>query len=154
MTIETRCTWMSHETGWLVGARRYPHASRFRSLKSIVVITTRTESRGKVTEHTRYFVCPAVLTPERAVDGIRGRWGIESMQWVLDVVCKETGRASAAATAPAAWLSFGASPSISCVPAAASDQSKPPENDGTRTSSQPFSTPGPFSSEREKCARA
>jgi predicted transposase YbfD/YdcC len=87
--IETRRTWVSHEIDWLHGERRYPHEPRFPALKSIVMTTTRTEWRGRVSEETRYFISSAVLTPERAAEAIRGHWGIESMHWVLDVIFKE-----------------------------------------------------------------
>lgn len=87
--IETRTYRVSHEVGWLSGERRHPGEPRFEALKSIVMTTTRTERRGKVSEETRYFISSAALSPERAAEAIRGHWGIESMHWVLDVIFKE-----------------------------------------------------------------
>lgn len=87
--IETRRTTVSHEVEWLEGARRYPHEPRFPALKSLVMTTTRTEWRGKVTTETRYFLSSAKLSAQRAGEAIRAHWGIESLHWVLDVVFKE-----------------------------------------------------------------
>lgn len=87
--IETRCTWVSQDVGWLTGNRRSPDERRFPSLTSIVKTTTRTEWRGKTTEQTRYFISSAPLTPERAAQAVRSHWGIESLHWALDVTFKE-----------------------------------------------------------------
>lgn len=87
--IETRRSLVSHETGWLQGDRRYPNEPRFPALKSLIMTTTRTERRGKITEETRYFISSAKLGAERAAEAVRAHWGIESLHWVLDVVFKE-----------------------------------------------------------------
>jgi predicted transposase YbfD/YdcC len=87
--IEIRRTAVSHDIGWLTGDRRYPDEPRFPGLKNVVMTTTRTEWRGKVTTETRYFISSATLTPERAAEAIRAHWGIESLHWVLDVIFKE-----------------------------------------------------------------
>ena len=87
--IETRRTLVSHETGWLQGDRRYPNEPRFPALKSLIMTTTRTERRGKITEETRYFIASAKLGAKRAAEAVRAHWGIESLHWVLDVVFKE-----------------------------------------------------------------
>jgi len=87
--IEIRRYTVSHDVDWLNGGRRYPHEPRFPGLKSIVMTTTTTEWRGKITEETRYFISSAALTPERAAEAIRAHWGIESMHWVLDMIFKE-----------------------------------------------------------------
>lgn len=87
--VETRTYRVSHEVDWMSSDRRHPGEPRFEALKSIVMTTTRTERRGKISEETRYFISSAALSPERAAEAIRGHWGIESMHWVLDVVFKE-----------------------------------------------------------------
>jgi predicted transposase YbfD/YdcC len=87
--LETRTYCISHEVGWLSGARRYPGEPRFAALKSLVKTTTRAERRGTLSEETRYFIASAPLSPARAAQAIRGHWGIESLHWVLDVVFKE-----------------------------------------------------------------
>jgi predicted transposase YbfD/YdcC len=89
--IETRTTSVSANVSWMLAndERRYPGHPRFASIKTIVKTTTETERRGKITKETRYFICSAALTPERAADAIRSHWGIESYHWVLDVVFKE-----------------------------------------------------------------
>jgi predicted transposase YbfD/YdcC len=87
--IETRRTAISHDIGWLIGDRRYPDEPRFPGLKSLVMTTTRTERRGKLTTETRYFISSATLSAERAAEAIRAHWGIESLHWVLDVIFKE-----------------------------------------------------------------
>lgn len=87
--IETRTYTVSHEVDWMSGDQRYPGEHRFNGLKSLVMTTTRTERKGKVSEETRYFISSALLSPERAAQAIRGHWGIESMHWVLDVTFRE-----------------------------------------------------------------
>ena len=87
--IEIRRYSVSHDVDWLNGDRRYPHEPRFPGLQSLVMTTTTTEWRGKLTEETRYFISSARLTPERAANAIRAHWGIESMHWVLDMIFKE-----------------------------------------------------------------
>ncbi len=87
--IETRTYRVSNEVDWMAGGRRHPGEPRFPALKSLVMTTTRTERRGKVSEETRYFISSAALTPERAAEAVRGHWGIESLHWVLDVIFKE-----------------------------------------------------------------
>ncbi len=87
--IETRRTSVCHDTSWLTGDRRYPDEPRLPNIQTIVMTTTQTERRGKITDETRYFVASARLGPERAAHAIRAHWGIESLHWVLDVVFKE-----------------------------------------------------------------
>ena len=87
--IETRTYRVSNEVDWMAGGRRHPGEPRFAALKSLVMTTTRTERRGKLSEETRYFISSAALTPERAAEAVRGHWGIESLHWVLDVIFKE-----------------------------------------------------------------
>ncbi len=87
--IETRTTRVSHDVGWMTGQRRHPGEHRFPALASLIETTTRTERRGRITCDTRYFICSAPLTPERAAQAIRSHWGVESPHWVLDVIFKE-----------------------------------------------------------------
>jgi predicted transposase YbfD/YdcC len=87
--IETRRYSVSHDVDWLASDRRYPQEPRFHALKSLVMTTTTTEWRGKITEETRYFISSAPLTPQRAAEAIRAHWGIESLHWVLDMIFKE-----------------------------------------------------------------
>ena len=87
--IETRTTRVSHDIGWMTGQRRHPGEHRFPALASLIETTTRTERRGRITCDTRYFICSAPLTPERAAQAIRSHWGVESLHWVLDVIFKE-----------------------------------------------------------------
>ena len=87
--IETRTTRVSHHIGWMTGQRRHPGEHRFPALASLIETTTRTERRGRITCDTRYFICSAPLTPERAAQAIRSHWGVESLHWVLDVIFKE-----------------------------------------------------------------
>lgn len=87
--IETRRYSVSHDVEWLAGDRRYPGEPRFHALKALVMTTTTTEWRGKITQETRYFISSALLTPHRAAEAIRAHWGIESLHWVLDMIFKE-----------------------------------------------------------------
>ena len=87
--IETRTTRVSHDVGWMTGARRHPGEHRFPALASLIETTTQIERRGKTTRETRYFIASARLTPERAAHALRSHWGIESLHWVLDVIFKE-----------------------------------------------------------------
>jgi predicted transposase YbfD/YdcC len=87
--IETRTVSVSHEVNWISGSRRHPGEPRFPRLATLIQATTRTESRGKISEQTRYFISSARLTPDQAARAVRSHWGIESLHWVLDVVFKE-----------------------------------------------------------------
>jgi predicted transposase YbfD/YdcC len=84
--IEIRRYSVSHEVDWL---RHHPDEPRFHALKALVMTTTTTEWRGKITHETRYFISSALLTPQRAAEAIRAHWGIESMHWVLDMIFNE-----------------------------------------------------------------
>jgi predicted transposase YbfD/YdcC len=87
--IETRTTSVSREVGWVAGPRRHPGEPRFPGLSALVRTTTRTESRGRTSQETRYFIASAPLSPAEAARAVRSHWGIESLHWVLDVVFKE-----------------------------------------------------------------
>ena len=87
--IETRTTSVCAEVGWVSGSRRHPGEPRFAGLRTLVRTTTRAESRGRVSEQTRYFIASARLSPAEAARAVRSHWGIESLHWVLDVIFKE-----------------------------------------------------------------
>ena len=87
--IESRSVHVTHDIDWLSGSRREPDEPRFPGLACLVCAVTQVERAGKITTQTRYFISSARLSPERALQGVRSHWGIESMHWVLDVIFKE-----------------------------------------------------------------
>ena len=50
---------------------------------------SRVEHADRYSSQTRYFVSSAPLDIERLAAAVRGHWGIESMNWLLDVEFKD-----------------------------------------------------------------
>lgn len=64
--------------------------SRWKGLKSVVMIENMRYQKGKVLEiDYRYYISSKELTAEQAASAVREHWGIESMHWVLDVTMAE-----------------------------------------------------------------
>src|SRR5712675_527309 len=87
--IETRTYTASKAVDWIVSERSYPGQPRFRNIKTIVKVDTRTEHADRSTFDTRTYICSAPLDIERLAKGVRGHWGVESMHWLLDVEFKD-----------------------------------------------------------------
>ena len=81
--IETRKCSVVKETQWLINRHK-----QFSSIKSIIKIESLREFKnGKLAEsETRYYICSASLTPDKALTACRGHWHIENkLHWILDV---------------------------------------------------------------------
>lgn len=87
--IETRTYSASKVTDWIGSARSYPGQPRFPAIKAIVKVDTRTEHADRSSFDTRTYISSAPLDIERISKAIRGHWGVESMDWLLDVEFKD-----------------------------------------------------------------
>jgi predicted transposase YbfD/YdcC len=87
--IETRLYAASSNVGWIVSARHYPGAPRFKTINSLLKVHTRTEYPDRCSFETRYYISSAALDIERLARGARGHWGVESMHWLLDIEFKD-----------------------------------------------------------------
>lgn len=88
--IEDRRVFVSTDTGWMTGERRFPGEHRFPKLAAIAKIETRTELNDRCRCETRFFISSRPLTARDCAEAIRGHWRIEnSLHWVLDVVFKD-----------------------------------------------------------------
>ncbi len=83
--IECRTCYLTHKVEWT--HQRHPH---WKTIKSLIRIDARRESKGKITEETRYYIASAAETPQSALRKIRSHWAIEnSLHWVLDMTFGE-----------------------------------------------------------------
>lgn len=87
--IETRTYLASSHVDWIASERRYPGGPRFPGIATPVQVHNLTEQAGKSTSETRTYLCSASLDIERIAQAARGHWGVESMQWLLDVEFKD-----------------------------------------------------------------
>ncbi|HEY1929576.1 MAG TPA: ISAs1 family transposase [Caulobacteraceae bacterium] len=88
--IEDRRVFVSADTSWMTGERRFPGEHRFPRLAAIAKVETRTELNDRCRCETRFFISSRPLTARDCAEAIRGHWRIEnSLHWVLDVVFKD-----------------------------------------------------------------
>jgi predicted transposase YbfD/YdcC len=87
--IETRTYTASSNVDWIASDRSYPGQPRFKDIKTLVKVDSRTEHADRSTFDTRTYICSACLDIERIANAIRGHWGVESMHWLLDVEFKD-----------------------------------------------------------------
>jgi predicted transposase YbfD/YdcC len=65
-------------------------AKGWRGVRSIGMVYTRCESRGRVTEETRYFLSSLRPGARRLAWAVRSHWQIENgLHWILDVAFRE-----------------------------------------------------------------
>lgn len=83
--IETRTVRMADDIEWL----RKNHA--WEGLNSIIAVTAKRETAGKITEETRYFISSlSADNPQRAQHAVRAHWAVENnLHWVLDMAFAE-----------------------------------------------------------------
>jgi predicted transposase YbfD/YdcC len=84
--IETRKVRATLDIDWLCERN-----SSWKSLKSIVAVTSTREIKGQSTEETRYFISSLDATdPKYLGHVVRSHWGIENkLHWVLDCAFNE-----------------------------------------------------------------
>ncbi len=55
-------------------------------LKTIAMVESRTESKGKISSERRYYITSIASNVEKIARAIRGHWSVENcLHWVLDV---------------------------------------------------------------------
>jgi hypothetical protein len=66
-------------------------AGRWPDLNAVVVVESRRELNGKITDETRFYIAPRWGLPAAAVGPmIRARWAIENpLHWVMDMVFRD-----------------------------------------------------------------
>jgi hypothetical protein len=74
---------------WIESDKSYPGQPRFKDIRTILHVLNLTEYADRCTFDTRIYISSAPLDIERLAAGSRGHWGVESMQWVLDVELKD-----------------------------------------------------------------
>ncbi len=88
--IEERHTAVSDVVDWMDAGRRFPGEARFPGLAWIVRVQTRVETRGGVSEETRYFISSRPLCAAAMGQAVRAHWAIEtSLHWVLNLTFKD-----------------------------------------------------------------
>jgi predicted transposase YbfD/YdcC len=72
------------DADWLQARHQWP------GLKSVVVVESRREINGKITDETRFYITSLVLLAEAVGPMIRAHWAIEnSLHWVMDMVFRD-----------------------------------------------------------------
>lgn len=62
----------------------YPH---WTGMKSIVMVDSQREIKGKTSNESRFYISSLALNTEKVAEAIRAHWGIENqLHWVLDVI--------------------------------------------------------------------
>lgn len=83
--IETRTCTVTDDVEWL--KERHPQWS---ALRSIIRIDATTESKGKKTAETRYYISSLAASPQKTLAAVRSHWAIEnSLHWTLDMTFKD-----------------------------------------------------------------
>jgi len=84
--IETRTIKASSDITWL--KKLHP---KWKGLRSIVAVTGKRESKGKITSETRYFISSLDATnPKKLGHIVRAHWGVENnLHWILDCAFDE-----------------------------------------------------------------
>ena len=81
---EKREYWITEEVGWITGREKW------QDLRSIGMVYSRREIKGKVSEEYRYYLSSLKADAGEFARAVRGHWGIENnLHWVLDVCFRE-----------------------------------------------------------------
>jgi predicted transposase YbfD/YdcC len=84
--LEMRTYKVSRKVDWIAAERSYPDAPRFPDLRTVAIVESRVEKKGKVAQETRSYISSRALSASAFGDAARGHWGIENrLHWVLDV---------------------------------------------------------------------
>jgi predicted transposase YbfD/YdcC len=82
--IETRNYTVIHDVGWLQERHEWP------GLKAVVVVESRREINGKISNETRFYITSLLLLATIIGPMIRAHWAIEnSLHWVMDMVFRD-----------------------------------------------------------------
>jgi predicted transposase YbfD/YdcC len=82
--IETRNYTVIHDVDWLQQRHQWP------GLKAVVVVESRREINGKITDETRFYITSLVMLAAAVGPMIRAHWAIEnSLHWVMDMVFRD-----------------------------------------------------------------
>ena len=84
--VETRkCTQILIDSSWL--SKKY----RWSGLTSVIIIESDVyyKATKKTTTEKRWYISSLKLNAKKALNGVRKQWGVESMQWVLDMIFRE-----------------------------------------------------------------
>ena len=87
--VETRHYTASAVVDWIDADRSYPGQPRFKGIKTLLRIQSRTEHHDRSTFDTRVYISSAPLDIERIANGARSHWGVESFHWSLDLSFKD-----------------------------------------------------------------
>ena len=81
--IETRTTTVIHDADWLRDRHDWP------GLKSVVMVESIREAGDKTETETRFYITSLGMTAAQVGPVIRAHWTVESMPWVMDMVCRD-----------------------------------------------------------------
>jgi len=82
--IETRNYTVIHDVDWLQARHQWP------GLNAVVVVESRREINGKITDETRFYITSLVMPATAVGPMIRAHWAIEnSLHWVMDMVFRD-----------------------------------------------------------------
>jgi len=82
--IETRNYTVIHDVDWLQERHQWP------GLKAVVVVESRREINGNITDETRFYITSLALLAAALGPMIRAHWAIEnSLHWVMDMVFRD-----------------------------------------------------------------
>jgi len=82
--IETRRYTVVHDIAWLQERHRWP------GLRSVIVVETTREWRGKTERETRLYISSLELAAEVVAQMVRDHWAVENnLHWVMDMVFRD-----------------------------------------------------------------
>jgi predicted transposase YbfD/YdcC len=82
--IETRRYTVIHDVAWLQERHGWP------GLRSVIVVETTREFRGKIERETRLYISSLDLAAETVAQIIRDHWSVENnLHWVMDMVFRD-----------------------------------------------------------------
>jgi predicted transposase YbfD/YdcC len=82
--IETRTYTAMHDVEWLQERHDWP------GLKGVIMVESRRESDGKVTQETRFYITSLILRANLVGPMIRDHWMIENgLHWIMDMVFRD-----------------------------------------------------------------
>ena len=82
--IETRRYIVIHDVAWLKERHGWP------GLRSLIVVETTRECRGKIERETRLYISSLNLAAESVAQMVRDHWSVENnLHWVMDMVFRD-----------------------------------------------------------------